>query len=273
MPSVRVITEHDIAGAMCLKEAANWNQTELDWRNVMRLEPDGCFGVDCDGRLAASATNVRYSKELAWIGMVLTHPDYRGRGFARLLMEHSVAWLEERGVEWIKLDATDMGRPLYAKLGFEDECAIERWGRPPGPCEAPELPLPLDFPYELDRQAFGADRAALLDMLRGIESAGGPEGGYAMGRPGTKAAYFGPAVAKSPGEARQLLGWFLNRHAGETVYWDLLPGNATALALAREFGFTPLRRLIRMVRRGAGSANPLPHCDALVLGIAGFEYG
>ena len=273
MSPVRVISEADIPDAMRLKESANWNQTETDWRNVMCVEPAGCFGIDCDGRLAATATAVRFGCELAWIGMVLTHPDYRGRGFARLLMEHSVAYLLARGVRWIKLDATDMGRPLYARLGFVDECPIERWARPPAPCDAPPLPPLAEIPGALDREAFGADRGALLRLLAGIESARGPHGGYAMGRPGSKAAFFGPCVSRSAGEARDLVQWFLARHPGDMVYWDVLPENAAAASLARELGFAPLRRLVRMALPGAGAPPPFLHNDALVFGIAGFEYG
>jgi hypothetical protein len=135
------------------------------------------------------------------------------------------------------------------------------------------LPRASRVPPALDREAFGADCSALLGVLAGFETACGPEGGYAFGRPGTKAVYFGPCVARSHTEARQLLAWFLGRHAAETVYWDLLPGNTAALELARECGFAPLRRLVRMVRRGAGAAAPLTHRDGLVFGVAGFEFG
>ena len=47
----------------------------------------------------------------------------------------------------------------------------------------------------------------------------------------------------------------------------------TAAAIARESGFEPNRRLVRMVRRGPGSTDPIPHHDALVFGGAGFEFG
>ncbi len=258
---------------MRLKDAAGWNQTEQDWRNVMTVEPRGCFGIDCDGTLAATATAVRFGKELGWIGMVLTHPEYRRRGLARRLMEHSIEYLEREGVPWIKLDATDMGRPLYALLGFEDECAVERWARPPAGCEGVELVPAADLPFELDAEAFGARRAVLLRLLACSGEVTTHREGYAMGRAGSKAAYFGPSVARAPETARDLLRWFLARHGGETVYWDLLPGNAQAKRLAEEFGFAPLRRLVRMSRPGAGSARPFTHNDCCVFAIAGFEYG
>ena len=94
-----------------------------------------------------------------------------------------------------------------------------------------------------------------------------------MGRPGSKAAYFGPAVTHSPDAARELLGWYVAAHAAEIIYWDLLPANTAAVALAREFGFAPLRGLVRMARRGRGDAPDFLHDDSLVFAIAGFEYG
>ncbi len=275
MPEVRIIQESDIPAAMCLKEAAHWNQTETDWRNVMRLAPEGCFGIEADGLLAASATATRFGGELAWIGMVLTHPAYRGRGFARRLMEHALEYLAACGTGWIKLDATDMGRPLYGRLGFEDESPIERWAREPGH-EGPAggaAEFHLEDWSALDREAFGADRSALLAQLAPLGSAAIPGGGYAMGRPGSKAAYFGPCVSRSPEAARELLGWFLGQHPGQPVYWDLLPENRAAAELALKFGFTPLRRLVRMVRRGAPAARPLTFHNSHVYAIAGFEYG
>ena len=130
MNTVRRLTSADIPAAMRLKDAVGWNQTALDWKNVLALAPEGCFGIDEGGRLAATTTGVCFGKELAWIGMVITDPNYRGRGLAKRLMEHALYHLRGRGVEWIKLDGTDMGRPLYQQLGFRDEGAIERWLRP-----------------------------------------------------------------------------------------------------------------------------------------------
>jgi GNAT superfamily N-acetyltransferase len=256
--------------AMRLKDAVGWNQTEWDWSSLFALAPAGCFGIECGGTLAATATAICFGRDLAWIGMVLTHPDYRGRGFARALMEHALAYLEGR-VEWIKLDATEMGRPLYAKLGFEDECAIERWARAAQPAARVELPAGGDrFPdFALDRAAFGAGRGEVLARLAQVECCA-LTGGYAMGRPGSQAAYFGPCVARSSADARTLLHWFLGRHAHQTIYWDLLPHHLEASGLARAAGFQPLRKLVRMARRGS---RPFPHDDRLVYAIAGFEFG
>ena len=63
-----------------------------------------------------------------------TEPGYRRRGIARRMVELLVAESVHRGVERISLEATKMGRTLYAACGFvplpnEMELAEERIGR------------------------------------------------------------------------------------------------------------------------------------------------
>ena len=272
---VRALTPADIPAAMRIKEAAGWNQTETDWHNLLQLAPETCFGLESAGSLAATATAVCYERRLAWIGMVLTDPAYRRRGFARQLMEHAIVALTARQMEWIKLDATDAGAPLYRQLGFEPECEIERWASTAAQAGVSGMP---DLSWQdrwsaLDRQAFGADRSQLLAMLAPLGAVAVADQGYAMARPGSQAAYFGPCVSRRPEAAAELLAWFLARHPREPVYWDLLPHNTEALRLARACGFAPLRRLVRMVRPGAPDAPPLGHDDSQVFATAGFEFG
>src|SRR5688500_18994122 len=174
---LRTLTVDDLPGLVALKAAANWNQTEEDLARVLRLAPNGCFGIEADGVLAASASVVTYGDDLAWVGMVLTLPEFRGRGFARQLMERAVEYAGDRPT---RLDATDMGQPLYASVGFVVECPVERWRREGGrPIDAPQVDA-LRFDGALDRAVFGADRAALLRDLQRYETASaGTAYGYA----------------------------------------------------------------------------------------------
>src|SRR5688500_7873242 len=88
---------------MRLKASAGWNQTEDDWLRCMRLQPDGCLGIAAEGRVIASATTIKYGRDLSWIGMVLTLPEYRGRGLARRLMQEVIA---RSNTDRIGLDAS-----------------------------------------------------------------------------------------------------------------------------------------------------------------------
>ncbi len=55
---------------------------------------------------------------------VYTNKDYRRQGVAMKMMELLIAEAKEKGVTEISLDATEEGRPLYEKCGFQgsDEC-------------------------------------------------------------------------------------------------------------------------------------------------------
>ncbi|MEO7142490.1 MAG: GNAT family N-acetyltransferase, partial [Bryobacteraceae bacterium] len=125
---IRLLTELDVNAALKLSQEAGWNQTEADWRRVLALAPDGCFAIDREGSLAATATVVCYGRALAWIGMVLTRDRFRRLGLARLLVEYALEFSRQRRIPVIGLDASEMGWPLYTSLGFREECAIERWG-------------------------------------------------------------------------------------------------------------------------------------------------
>src|SRR5256885_40999 len=98
---------------MELKQQAGWNQTEADWARLLALAPDGCFGYECDGVLASTTTAICYGHDLAWLGMVLTDTAFRKRGFAGRLVEHALTFLDTRGIACVKLDATNMGEPVY----------------------------------------------------------------------------------------------------------------------------------------------------------------
>ena len=270
---VRKLGESDLPDAMALVRAANWNQTEDDWRHFLEIEPEGAIALEVDGRVVCTTTAICYGRDLAWIGMVLTLPECRGRGFALRLMREALDYVESRGVAWSGLDATDMGHHLYEKLGYRDEQTVERWKRAPAPVDFTGGDLGFEMDAALDRKAFGADRARLLDFLRQFEAASVAGGGFAMGRPGNAAAYFGPCVCRFPEAARVLLEWFLARHAHEPVFWDIIPANREALRLAEQYGFEKQRVLMRMMRPSPGAGRAPERHDELVFGLSGFEYG
>jgi hypothetical protein len=245
---------------------AGWNQTIDDWLRLLRLEPAGCFGIRCDGRLAATTTLMCHGTDLAWLGMVLTRPAYQHRGFAKELLGTSLHMAEHKGIPCVKLDATDQGRLLYLKFGFADEQPIERWLREPGPLTCSEDELMIGVPdLDLDREAFGTDRGRFLSTL-------GPtarfEDAFVMQRTGSRARYLGPCVARNPAAAAYAIRATIAARAGETWFWDLLPKNTEAVKIAHTLGFRPVRHLMRM-RRGS----PLSGDDSLVYATAGFEAG
>lgn len=265
--TLRTLAAGDLPDLLTLSAGAGWNQTAADWLRLLELAPECCFGIEAGGRVVSSATLVNYGGELAWLGMVLTLKEHRGKGYATALLKRCLEEADRRGIGCVKLDATADGEPIYRKLGFEAEAPVERWSRAPAAAAAPPRELPRGWDGRLDRAAFGADRGQLLSLLAAEESAR-TGGGFAFARPGRVASFFGPCVARSAEAAEELADWFLAWHGGEACFWDLFPGHEAAVEAARKRGFQPARRLLRMAR-GRSPAWTMDEQFAL----AGFELG
>lgn len=272
MPNIgqlRKLGNNDLPATLELSTLAGWNQNSDDWRMLLELAPEGCFGMEVGGRVVASATLLCYGDRLGWIGMVLTHPEFRHRGFARQLFEHVLATADSRGVKTLKLDATDQGQHLYESYGFKSEQAVERWFRPGSIArEISEPGVEFTKLHRLDREGFGADRWRLLEKLVQRGKCCSASGAYALHRPGRSFSYVGPCVSENAEAASQVVGMAIGESDGPGWFWDLLPSNRNAVMLASELGFSPQRRLTRMYRGEALSGN-----DQLVYAIAGFELG
>jgi len=65
----------------------------------------------------------------AGVYWVATAPEARGRGLAAALMTRAMDDARERGCETSSLQATAMGAPIYARLGFRDLGAVQMWER------------------------------------------------------------------------------------------------------------------------------------------------
>lgn len=259
---LRVLTTADLPFADSVRALAGWNQTLDDWRRFLAQEPDGCFLAEWNGAPAGTATTTVYGPELAWIGMVLVHPDYRRRGIGKALLERSLEYLCGRAVQCIKLDATPVGKAVYDGLGFKDEWTLSRWSHAAFTVRS----LLADSRIRrwqtddgrliggLDAAAFGASRQRLVQALVRqshsalvLESEPGQVAGYGLCRRGAQALYLGPVVAASADAGTSLVAELLSRPEGQAIYWDIPDQNTAAVDWARERGFSMQRSLTRMV--------------------------
>jgi len=267
---VRKLTIADLSAAMALSTEAGWNQTAHDWRVLIELSPQGCLAIEIDGEIASTATLTCYGTRLAWVGMVLTRIKHRGRGYAMRLLKETLRVADELGVESVKLDATDLGQPLYEKLGFRAEQPVERWWRAghenanPKSATAPVAPTW----QATDQNAFGVDRQTLLEKLTWHNPPLTLGNSYLLRRAGREISYLGPSVCDSPTIAQKLMERALQNPSPGGWFWDLLVANQLAVSLAADLGFAPKRHLLRMVRGKDVRGN-----ENCVYALAGFELG
>lgn len=276
------MTADDIEFADSIRALVGWNQTLQDWKRFLSLEPEGCFVAERDGTPAGTATTCVYGSELAWIGMVLVHPNARRQGIGKALLTHCIDHLKQRGARCIKLDATPLGKAVYLPLGFEEEWTLTRWERAVSPKILDTiLPLPpgegrgegsvrgewlrswnasdLDWGAPMDSKIFGTSRARLLDRIardsaRGFvvrDSSGHQNAGaYGFLRDGARAKYLGPIIASAPALAAEVIHSLLDGLNDHSVFWDIPDQNTAAITIARDLGFTPQRTLTRMFLGG-----------------------
>ena len=258
------MADTDVPFADRIRDLAGWNQSLQDWKRLLRHDPRGCFVAEWSGRPAGTATTTVYSKDLAWIGMVLVDPDMRRQGIGTALLVRCIERLRQSGVGCIKLDATPLGRKVYGPLGFLAEWSLSRWDTAElAPCPAridtasDPGPRPLDSGdigcvADLDASAFGVARNRMLSMLatqsqtRVRRDGAGRIEGYGMLRPGQRAYYLGPMVAEDESSGIALAEDLLGAIPGQPLYWDIPDANQAAVRVARRYGMDRQRTLIRM---------------------------
>jgi ribosomal protein S18 acetylase RimI-like enzyme len=274
----RLMTTEDIPQAMQLKDAARWNQTSADWLRFLSGNPEGCFVASVEGRIVGTSASIVYEGKLAWIGMVIVDPQYRGQGIGTTLLQYVIRYLDSRRIQCMKLDATPHGKPVYQKFGFVSEYEIERWMLKRRPnAIIPVCPsVEFEDAVQFDREIFGADRSQILRSLTDAA----PEftrvvrqkarvDGYIFGRRGSHADHLGPWVARNRNVAEMLLVEFLLQSNRELVFVDCLTQNPWTLPLLRAHHFQFSRPLTRMFRGTNVSAGK----PELLFAVLGPEFG
>ena len=249
---LRLLTQDDLPQTVELCRFAGWNQTEEDWSRIIRYQPEGCFAAVKNNAVIGTVTSTSYGAQLAWIGMMLVHPEHRRQGIGEALIQQCISFLKERSTISIMLDATPAGQPLYEKIGFHSQCRLQRWHRISPPTEEENLFPKLDSANRLgescravDRNAFGCDRSFWLDQLSKVSLMVMDHEGFAMLRSGHLANYLGPVSATRPEIAEGLIHQLVLR-SNRDLFWDILEENQAAQVIARRLGFIPVRELTRM---------------------------
>jgi predicted N-acetyltransferase YhbS len=163
---------------------------------VANAQEGNLLVAERDGVLIGTAAYVSFGRT-GWLGGVAVSSEARGAGLGRALTEAALDALGPH--ETVLLLASDAGRPIYERMGFEEEGMYRVFMSPDDAVPSGSFgPLDRDTVLALDARVTGETRALAIDAaLDGIESAGG----VAL-RPPWAAR---PILAPDPGEGAALL--------------------------------------------------------------------
>ena len=222
-------------------------------------QPDGLFAVFDYGEPVAAAGAFAYGA-FCWLGLVGTHPGYAGQGLATRLSEHILDWSREHGCVCVALDASEKGRPVYERLGFQPageavELVSDAGRRPASNPAGPAAPSParggsLADLLAFDRGVFGGDRAALLRAVAADDSRlyrqadGDRLAGYLFARGNV----FGPGAARDAAAAAGLVSAALTQAPSPVSL--IVPAGSAHLETLLGLGLRERRRLTHMRHGG-----------------------
>ncbi|MGH0941460.1 GNAT family N-acetyltransferase [Bacillus mycoides] len=180
--------------------------------------------------LIASAAIILYRETLASIGMVIVHPDYKGRGIGKIITDSCVKSVSTQIP--IMLIATDEGKILYEKLGFRAVSYVSKYicnsYNANYHCVGNEEYIvnyeerDLEDIIQIDKDAFGTNREEFL-KYRIIQSeqcivtkdAQQNVLGYGISIQTPENKIIGPIVAKNDKMAMRMVHYLAKGHNGK----------------------------------------------------------
>ena len=249
--SIHRMSSDDLEFALHLVEVEGWGDSRDELARLLTYEPEGCFIAEEGEEPVGMVTSTSYGK-LGWIGCLIVESEKRGRGIGTELMRQAIEYLEQKGVETIRLDAVQKAVSLYRRLGFTEECRSLRLrgagSRRDAPDVVPMEPSHLEDVFELDAYCFGADRSRVLRQvfqdfpeLCFVSYAEGKLAGFIMARRLARGAQIGPWVCRpdrlSRDKAEPLLRAALNALGDQLVNVGVLEDNRASQEILRDYGF------------------------------------
>jgi GNAT superfamily N-acetyltransferase len=250
---IRQLSLPDVAELLVWAKAEGWNPGIDDAATFRAADPEGFLGCFVDGRMAAGISAVTSGPDFGFIGLYISHPDFRGQGYGRQVWDAGMARLGDRTVG---LDGVPAQQENYRSMGFAPAYRTWRYsGRfmPSNidPSVSAIGPDPLPAIAAFDRRHYPGPRpeflASWLDGSRTVRAIirNGVVSAYGVLRKCHEGYKIGPLFAESEDDASRIFVALCARSNGEMVAIDvpeLAAGFSAYLDdLAFEKGFDTMR--------------------------------
>jgi GNAT superfamily N-acetyltransferase len=252
--SIRRMTPDDIETATDVVLSGGWGDRRVWFTFAATHERCVPLIAELDDEVVGTAVGT-VNGSAGWVGTVFVAPAARGRGVGGALTDATIEALEASGCRTLVLVATDEGRPIYERRGFEVETSyliLETTGTGAG--GSPLRPFreeDLEAMTVLDRQGTGENRRHLLRAFanetsaRCLDDADGGLRGFVVRAPWGGAA----TVAAEPAHGLAILD--ARRAAAppeKTIRAGLLAENRDVIERLLADGWTVGRNAPRLIR-------------------------
>jgi len=242
-----------------------WNPGLDDGAAFYATDPQGVFVAELDGQPVAAISVVNHTDDIAFLGLYICTPAYRGRGIGYALWQHALAHAGERTVA---LDGVPDQQANYRKSGFVLAAQNRRYaGILPETGSTPLRAASSDeigHLIELEALANGYCKTAFLSgWLQETEtrktlvlSDGGLPSGFVTVRRCVAGNKIGPLVAPSMDEARRLVLGAAALTRGAPVMIDVPDDQEALSGFCEALGMEPCFSTARMYRGPAPRPGP-----------------
>jgi predicted N-acetyltransferase YhbS len=256
LPRIRPMTPADVEPVVAAFIRADWGDRRSYLDFATRHPETHPFVAEAEGEVIGTGV-LTINGSVGWIGTIWVEPAWRRRGVGMALTQATIDTAETAGCRTLLLVATEAGRPLYEKIGFE----VQTWHRileAPGlgdeaidrhirRFEAADLPAMA----ELSTLATGEDRTHLLKAFASPETANclirdrGELGGFVVRAPWGGGSTIAPRLedAEAILHARRV-----GRSAEQRVRAGLVVENSAGLERLLATGWTDSWGAPRLIR-------------------------
>lgn len=112
---IRKLSLPDVADLLLWAKAEGWNPGIVDAAPFLAADPTGFLGCFVNGRMAAGISAVTSGPDFGFIGLYISHPDFRGQGYGRQVWDAAMVHLGDRTVG---LDGVPAQQENYRSMGF-----------------------------------------------------------------------------------------------------------------------------------------------------------
>lgn len=247
----------DVAAAADAVRRGDWGDREAFLRFAATHPNCRPILAERDGAIVGTGV-ATVSGRVGWVGMIWVAPALRGLGLGRAITETVIEELEGSGCRTFVLVATEAGRRLYERLGFDilthDHALVApglgagRRHFAPSPSIRAFVPArDLDAVGALDGWATGEDRRHILATCDGwvVERVAGEVTAFALRSPFGGVA----TVARDAADALRLFD-LRRQDAGPEggIRAGALDENAAGLKRLLAEGWTEVRTSLRMIK-------------------------